>query len=155
MAIKNLNFSPEDKLVQSLEKKQAQAKSKLAQTPVAETIKPTTEPSVDGSIDQSIDQSTGQSTDQSMDRPMDEPTAQLIGSPVDRPVAFYIPKIIHKKIDEAVLYYQENRSKKIDRSAVVAALLADPEIWTHEALDRLAGKVIRQLTYRLTNRLVN
>jgi hypothetical protein len=86
---------------------------------------------------------------------LDEPTDQLIGPPVDRPVAFYIPKIIHKKIDEAVLYYQKNRSKKIDRSAVVAALLDDPEIWTHEALDRLAGKVIKQLTYRLTSRLTD
>ena len=106
-------------------------------------------------VNQSIGQSISQSTNQSSNQSTDQSVNQLTGPIVDRPVAFYIPKIIDKKIDEAVLYYQENRSKKIDRSAVVAALLGDPNIWTHEALARLAGKVIRQLTYRLTSRLTD
>ena len=74
---------------------------------------------------------------------------------MDRPVSFYIPEIIHLKIDEAVRYYQEHHSKKIDRSAVVSAFLGDPSSWTDQALDKMTGKVIEQLTSRMTSRLTS
>src|SRR5262245_14122065 len=62
----------------------------------------------DQSVNQSIDQSTNQST------------KQLIGKVVNRPVAFYIPEVVNKKIDEAVQYYQDKRHLKFDRSALVS-----------------------------------
>jgi hypothetical protein len=72
---------------------------------------------------------------------------------VDRPVAFYIPEVINKKIDEAVQYYEDEHRMKFDRSAVVSAILGDPKIWTGKALDQLTSKVTEQLTSRLTGRL--
>jgi hypothetical protein len=94
-------------------------------------------------------------TNQSTDQLVDQSTGQLIGKVLDKPVAFYIPEIINKKIDEAVRYYQKKYGKKIDRSAVVSAFLGDPDSWTNEALDNLADKVIEQLTSRLVNRPVS
>lgn len=132
MAINNLNPSPDEKLATSLETDSASLpRSKV-------------------SSDNEIGQSTDKSLDQLTDRSTNRSTDQLTGPPVDRPVAFYIPQSIHKKIDEAVLYYQGKYSKKIDRSAVVSALLCNPKIWTHESLDQLVEKVINQLTNRLT-----
>ena len=95
--------------------------------------------------DQSVDQSIDPSTDRSI--------KQLTGRVVNRPVAFYIPEVINKKIDEAMQYYQDKRRKKFDRSALVSAILGNPEIWKEEALDRLIDKVTEQLTSRLTSRL--
>jgi hypothetical protein len=143
MAISNLAPSREQKFTEALEDEQAQAKSK--------TVKNESERPTSRSVNQSINESFNQSTVQSINLLID----QLTGPPVNRPVGFYIPKIIHKKIDEAVLYYQEKHSKKIDRSAVVSALLGDPNIWTHESLEGMAEKVISQLTSRLTSRLTD
>lgn len=104
------------------------------------------EPSVPaGPVNHPTDQSTNQSTKQS--------THQLTGRVVSRPVGFYIPEAINKKIDDAVQYYLEKHRMKFDRSAVVSAILGDPNVWTDEALDRLAGRVTDQLTNRLTSRL--
>jgi hypothetical protein len=98
-----------------------------------------------------VDQSVSQSTD----RPTNQSTDQLMGEVVDRPVAFYLPKIIHNKIDDAVRYLQQTRSKRIDRSAVVSAILGNPKNWEEETLDQLADKAINQLTNRLTSRLTS
>lgn len=71
---------------------------------------------------------------------------------VDRPVAFYIPETIDQKIDEAVSYYHEkHKRRKVDRSAVVSALLGNPELWANQALDHFVDKVVRQqfLFYRI------
>lgn len=150
MSISNLTLSPEEKLTRSLEAKQVQAKTSQDQPPVPQRGGESSSDNragrlVDQPINQPVNQSINQSTNQSIN--------QLTGPSVDRPVAFYIPEIINKKIDEAVQYYQEKYSKKIDRSAVVSALLGDPPTWTHEALDQLVDKVINQLTNRLTSRL--
>jgi len=96
-----------------------------------------------------VNQSAGQSIDQSTS----QSTKQLIGRVVNRPVAFYIPEVINKKIDEAVQYYQDKRRLKFDRSAIISAILGNPEIWTPQALDRLIDQVTEQLTRRLTSRL--
>jgi hypothetical protein len=98
-----------------------------------------------------VDQSVSQSTD----RPTNQSTDQLMGEVVDRPVAFYLPKIIHNKIDEAVRYLQQTRSKRIDRSAIVSAILGDPKNWEEVTLDQLADKAVDQLTNRLTSRLTS
>jgi hypothetical protein len=150
MAIKNLDVSPDQKLVQSLEDKLSRAKAS-AEGPLASDQATIPEPHQAGHRppQPAIDPTFAQPVAQSIDRS----TEPLTGPPVDRPVAFYLPKIIDQKIDEAVLYYQERHSQKIDRSAVVSALLADPQLWSHESLDQLRNKVIRQLTYRLTSRL--
>lgn len=94
-----------------------------------------------------------QPVDQSIDRSTKQSTQQLIGRVVNRPVAFYIPEIINKKIDEAMQYYQDKRRLKFDRSALVSAILGNPENWTPKALDQLIDKVTEQLTSRLTSRL--
>ena len=75
---------------------------------------------------------------------------QLVG-PVKKgsPPAFYLPEIISDKIDEAVQYYREQcHIRQVDRTAIVAAILGDPAIWTAEALDKLANKVIAQFNDR-------
>jgi hypothetical protein len=150
MAINNLNLSPEDeKLVTKLETDSAST-PRLKLSTDDEIGQPT-----EKSSSQLPDRSVKQPTDQSVDRSTSQSTNQLTGPSVNRPVAFYIPRVIHKKIDEAVLYYQEKYSKKIDRSAVVSALLGNPEIWTHTSLDQLVEKVINQLTSRLTSRLID
>jgi hypothetical protein len=157
MAIKSLNLSHDQKLAQSLEDKQVHIKSKPAQNlpPAVNDATKTELGKADNQpISQPVGQSTNRSIDQSTNQSTDQSINQLTGSVVERPVAFYVPKIIDKKIDEAVIYYQENHKKKIDRSAVVSALLGDPDIWTHEALDKLADKVVNQLTNRLTSRLI-
>ena len=139
MAINNLTLSPDEKLAQKLEA--GSTVTSKPSTPSGQAVSLSTDQPVDQPVTQPVDQSTNQSTD------------QLSGPPVERPVAFYIPKLIHKKIDEAVHYYQEHRNKKIDRSAVVSAILGDPNLWTDESLDRLADQVVDQLTNRLTSRL--
>jgi|GEM_PF-6536100 len=153
MTIKNLDLSPDEKLVQSLEDKQAQAKSQTAEN-LSSREPNSAKTDFDKAVNSSTNQQVNQSTDPSIDQSTNQSTKQLTGPVVDRPVAFYLPKIVDKKIDEAVLYYQENHRRKIDRSAVVSALLGDPNMWTHEALDTLADKVIDQLTSRVTNRLM-
>ena len=95
----------------------------------------------------------GQPVDQSIDQSTNQTTKQLIGKVVNRPVAFYIPDVINKKIDEAVQYYQDKRRMKFDRSAIVSAILGDSKIWTERSLDRMIDKVTKQLTSRLTSRL--
>ncbi|MFN8458613.1 MAG: hypothetical protein U0401_28830 [Anaerolineae bacterium] len=82
-------------------------------------------------------------------------TSQLMGVVVKRPLAFYIPEVINQQLEAAVRYYQQTANKKIDRSAVVSALLGDPKIWQKETLDRLADKVLEQLKNRLSDRLSN
>jgi hypothetical protein len=86
-------------------------------------------------------------------RPVDQSTRQLTGAVVKRPLAFYIPLTINEKIEEAVLYYRKKYNQKIDRSAVVSAILGNPRIWKKPSLDKLAGKVADQLRNRLNDRL--
>jgi len=106
----------------------------------------------DNQLQSTVNRPVGQSADQSTGRSVDQSTNQLTGKVVDRPVSFYIPIIINHKIDEAVTHYRENFSKSIDRSAVISALLGKADIWTDEALNKLADEVISQLTSRLIGR---
>jgi len=106
----------------------------------------------DNQLQSTVNRPVGQSADQSTGRSVDQSTNQLTGKVVDRPVSFYIPIIINHKIDGAVTYYRENYSKSVDRSAVVSALLGNADIWTEEALNKLADDVISQLTSRLFGR---
>jgi hypothetical protein len=150
MTIRDLNLSYEQKLTEALEAEPSQARSNKAPRQPSEergTKKVTHQPAANNSTNHPVGRSVGQSTNRSTD--------QLTSKVVDRPVSFYIPEIIHQKIDEAVRYYQGNHSKKIDRSAVVSALLGDPDRWTDEALDEMAKKVLEQLTSRMTSRLAS
>lgn len=151
--------------------KEKPAKKKLPVTPVDQSSRP-------NRSTESVSQSTRpvESTDQpdqstrpidSTDRPdqssqstqpigrEDQSSHQLTGAVVKRPLAFYIPLSINEKIEEAVLYYQQNYNKKIDRSAVVSAVLGNPDVWTKKNLDALAGSVIDQWRNRLSDRLSN
>jgi hypothetical protein len=105
----------------------------------------TKEPPVHGSIHQP--------TDQLVNRPLDLSVDQLTGKVVDRPVAFYLPEIINEKIDGAVDYMEKRHRVKVDRSAVVSAILGNPAVWEPESLNHLVNKAVSQLTSRLTSRL--
>ena len=87
--------------------------------------------------------------------PLDPSTGDLAGEIVTRPPAFYIPKQIDQKIDEAVTYFQEKYHPKIDRSAVVSALLGEAKIWKKIELDKIAQRVMRQRKNRDMQRLLN
>jgi len=78
---------------------------------------------------------------------------QLLGEVAKRPLSFYIPLSINEKIDEAVRYYRKKHHPKIDRSAVVSALLGNVESWMPAALDKLAPRVKTQLKNRFDTRL--
>ena len=72
---------------------------------------------------------------------------------VDRPKAFYITERLDARLDEAVRYLQEVHGiKKADRSTLVNAALDQEEQWAPQALDQLAGRVLSQLTSRLTRK---
>ena len=109
--------------------------------PAQETEQLTAEP-----INQPLNQSTGRPVDPSVDR-------QLTGKVIERPVAFYLPEIINEKIDEAVDYMAKHHRVKVDRSAVVSAILGNPAVWEPESLSQLVDKALSQLTSRLTSRL--
>lgn len=80
---------------------------------------------------------------------------QLVG-PMKKgsPPAFYLSEIISNKIDDAVEYYKAKRKlRQVDRTAVVAAILGDPEIWKSKALGELAEKVMEQFNDRKRRKL--
>jgi hypothetical protein len=79
----------------------------------------------------------------------------LGGRVVARPVSFYIPVCIDKKIDDAVDYMEKRHGVKVDRSALVSAILGEPILWEPASLKQLAEKAVGQLTNRLTSRLVS
>lgn len=87
--------------------------------------------------------------------PKDLSTEQLLGEVVKRPLAFYIPLAINDRIDEAVRYFQSKYHGKIDRSAVVSAILGNPKLWEPASLDEVSGAVLGQLKNRLNDRLSN
>ena len=103
------------------------------------------------------------SPDQPSDPLVDQPgtgstgptTGQLAGQVVNRPVSFYIPLSINAKIDEAVDYMEKRHGVKVDRSAIVSALLGEAALWEAASLNRLVEKAVQQLTNRLTSRLVS
>jgi hypothetical protein len=70
-------------------------------------------------------------------------------------VSFYIPEVINQKIDDAVDAMGKRHGVQVDRSAVVSALLGNPDIWKPAALDQLVDRTVEQLTSRLTARLTN
>jgi hypothetical protein len=75
----------------------------------------------------------------------------LTSKVVARPKAFYITERLDQKLDQAVRYFQDRHGiKKVDRSAIVNALLDNEANWTDQALDRLVSRVIGQLASRLT-----
>ena len=72
-----------------------------------------------------------------------------------RPVSFYIPLCIDAKIDDAVDYLEKRHGVKVDRSAVVSAILGEPALWEAASLNQLVDKTMQQLTNRLTSRLIS
>lgn len=80
---------------------------------------------------------------------------QLGGRVVGRPVSFYIPVSVDEKIDDAVDYMQKRHGVKVDRSALVSAILGEPALWEPASLKQLAEKAVDQLTNRLASRLVS
>ena len=93
----------------------------------------------DRPVGQSTDRSTGPSTEVSIN--------QVVG----RPKAFYITERLDRWLDQAANYYQTvHRIKRVDRSTIINALLDDESLWSEEALDQSAHRVISQLTSRLT-----
>lgn len=144
-----------------------QARGKPARRPPSRThqrasSKTTTAPKRDANFHvsaiafqrQPLPRPTSPSVDQPLNRPVNQPVdQQLTGKVVNRPVAFYLPEIINEKIDEAVDYIGKRHRVKVDRSAVVSAILGNPALWEPEALNQLVDKTIGQLTSRLTNRL--
>ncbi len=84
---------------------------------------------------------------------VDQEHQQLIGAVVKRPLAFYIPKAINERLERAVEYYQQNYHPKIDRSAVVSAILGDPNLWEEDALEENAKQVMCQLKNRMNDRV--
>ena len=96
---------------------------------------------------QPINQPANQLVDQSTNRPTDRLTNKV----VDRPKAFYITQSLDRRLDEAVRYLHERHGiKRVDRSAIVNAILDNQAQWTLESLDLLVDRVISQLTSRLT-----
>ncbi len=99
---------------------------------------------------QSANQSTSQSAVQSTKQSTKRQTKQQESKIVDRPKGFYITERLDRRLDEAVRYLQEEHGiKKVDRSALVNALLDNDATFTQAALDRLVDRVIHQLTSRL------
>lgn len=86
---------------------------------------------------------------------VDRPASQLTGRVVERPVSFYIPEVINEKIDEAVEYINKRHGIRVDRSAVVSAILGSPALWEPDSLNQLVDQALSQLTSRLTSRLTN
>lgn len=78
---------------------------------------------------------------------------QLAGAIVGRPVAFYIPVSINERIDEAIGYMEKEHGVKVDRSALISAILGDPSLWEPASLDKLVDRTVSQLTNRLASRL--
>jgi hypothetical protein len=85
------------------------------------------------------------------------PTSQLTSKPAQRPASktveksFYITERLHKKLDEAVRYFQEVHGiRKADRSSIVNAILDNEANWSNESLDLILDRVIRHLTSKLT-----
>jgi hypothetical protein len=102
----------------------------------------------------STTQPSNSSVNRSSNRPVDPSVdQQLTGKVVDRPVAFYLPEVINQQIDAAVDYIEKRHHTKVDRSAIVSAILGNPALWEPEALNQLVDKAIQQLTSRLTSRL--
>jgi hypothetical protein len=97
--------------------------------------------------------SRSQSTNQSTSQSISQPTGRQMTKIVDRPKAFYITEGLDEKLDKAVDYlHKQHGIKKVDRSAIVNALLDHDTLWTDEALDRLVNRVVSQLTSRLISR---
>jgi hypothetical protein len=70
---------------------------------------------------------------------------------VPRPKAFYITRRLDRRLEAAVRYFQEVQGiVKADRSTVLNALLDREDLFSEEALESLAARVIAQLTSRLT-----
>lgn len=80
---------------------------------------------------------------------------QLGGRVVARPVSFYIPVSVDEKIDDALDYLEKRHGVKVDRSALVSAILGEPALWESPSLKQLAEKAVSQLTNRLASRLVS
>ena len=99
---------------------------------------------VDQPVDRLVDRSTAQANGQ-----------QLGGQVVNRPVSFYIPRSVDQKIDDAVDYMEKRHGVKVDRSAVVSAILGEPALWEAASLNQLVDKTMQQLTNRLTSRLIS
>lgn len=95
-------------------------------------------------------------------QPVSPPVVRPVGQPAS-PLAvrrtapiveksFYIPERLHKRIDEAVRYFQDVHGlRKADRSTVVSAMLDNEANWSSESLDLLVDRVLSQLASRLTD----
>lgn len=138
------------------ERPPASGKSEVA--PLPETEPPVTEDQLVGNSSLPTSQAPPEVAIQPADQPVSSPVSQPARQPARRPAlkivekSFYITERLHKKIDEAVRYYQDVHGiRKADRSTIVNALLDNEANWTDEVLDLLADKVISQLTSKLAS----
>jgi hypothetical protein len=143
----------------SLSKGQTQIFPKRRKQPSKEPAgrkdrEPVERPNIAREIKSAPDQSsqlTGRLSGQPADQSTDQSTDRLTSKVVARPKAFYITERLDQKLDQAVRYFQDRHGiKKVDRSAIVNALLDNEANWTDQALDRLVSRVIGQLASRLT-----
>ena len=106
-----------------------------------------------GRLNRSTDRADSHGRSNQSTKGIDKTSQQLLGEVAKRPLSFYIPLSVNEKINEAVRYYQKKYHPKIDRSAVVSALLGNIESWKPSALDKLAPHVKTQLKNRFDTRL--
>jgi hypothetical protein len=101
---------------------------------------------------ESTRQLTRQSTNESTRRLPEQSPVGSTNRTVGRPKAFYITVRLDHHIEEAVRYFQDVWGiKKVDRSAVVNAMLDDDKKWTDAELDKMARRIVGLLTSRLTS----
>ncbi len=97
-------------------------------------------------------QSTTSPINPSVNQPINRPIDRII----DRPKGFYITEQLDRRLDDAVRYIREHHGiRKVDRSALLNAMLADEDTWTHQSLDLLVGRIVHQLTNRLTDQSIS
>ena len=102
-------------------------------------------------IDQN-DKTTQSTESEKQTAHLSKTTGQLTGRIVDKAAGLLIPESINQKLNDAVSYYKK-KHPKIDRSAVVSALLGDPQLWEQSHLDAIMDTVVDQLNNKLRDRL--
>jgi hypothetical protein len=147
----------------------APGNARTAATNGVKTSKSTRRKTAKNARNLSPTQALSRSASRPVSRPANQPASQLTdsqsgrpgngqqlgGRVVGRPVSFYIPVCIDEKIDDAVDYMQKRHGVKVDRSALVSAILGEPGLWETASLNQLAEKAVGQLTNRLASRLTS
>ena len=152
--LKARESEPDDRRVASSNSKEKKNTPKASRLDVR---KKANKPSPTQALRRSASRPSGRSASQLTDSQSSRQTngQQLGGRVVGRPVSFYIPMCIDERIDDAVDYMQKRHGVRVDRSALVSAILGEPALWEPASLNHLAEKAVGQLTNRLASRLVS